>query len=379
MNLKSLRPILIFVLLPCAGLVFLGERQEVKALSGALGTVKDKTTAAVCGSSNAGSKPSVTITAWCHFVPENVMGVLFSHLPHFMQSMALCWSWLETLDKESVQKRGVILYKDSPHFRIFRTEWRKAFLVVMGCDIQYLDPSELKSNASHQHIFFKPVRDQVKQYRFFWKPEDGEALRQALFALTNYAPDNLRPAFVPKNRTDFSTTYWLKEETPKINIGIVNRRGSRQLVNAQNISDAIAQKYPMANVQQAYMEDMKPLEQMLFWSKFDVIVTPHGAGETNMVFLPRDKAVIEIFPPHYYPLFFWKLAASLGIRQYGYFHGAEDHQADFKEHSATFEERVKYRTVNVTAPVDEVMKLVRQAIVEEGHERWNWFYPGIGE
>jgi capsular polysaccharide biosynthesis protein len=90
-------------------------------------------------------------------------------------------------------------------------------------------------------------------------------------------------------------------------IAIVNRKVRRRIVNSDNITTALTAAFPSAQIQTVHMEDMLPLEQFVFWSQQRIVIAPHGAGLTNAIFLPpgNASAVIEIFPLHYYPAFYF--------------------------------------------------------------------------
>ena len=178
--------------------------------------------------------------------------------------------------------------------------------------------------------------------RYFWKPEDAASLRAQLFVNG------------PVNAT------W-----SGLHIGIVDRKGTRQILNLDEIEASIRKEYPSAIVERVTMEDLKePIKQFRWWSQQDVVLAGHGAGVVNMVFLKRNAAVIEIYPPHYYNLGFWTLGRAMGVRNYGYFNGHKDPVADYRESSRGFQQRIALRSANLEPPVDEIMKLVKQAVSE---------------
>jgi len=84
-----------------------------------------------------------------------------------------------------------------------------------------------------------------------------------------------------------------------------------------------------------------------------------------MVFLKRNAAVIEIYPPHYYNLGFWTLGRAMGVRNYGYFNGHEDPVSDYRQFGRGFQKRIELRKVDLEPPVDEIMKLVNKAVTEQ--------------
>lgn len=66
--------------------------------------------------------------------------------------------------------------------------------------------------------------------------------------------------------------------------------------------------------------EMTIKEQARAFSVAEVIVSPHGAGLTNILFAPPGTKVIEIFSPHYIEKCFWILASQLEL-EYGFILG----------------------------------------------------------
>jgi hypothetical protein len=137
-------------------------------------------------------------------------------------------------------------------------------------------------------------------------------------------------------------------------------------VNTDNITTALQLAFPSAQIQTVYMEEMPPWDQFVFWSQQYIVIAPHGAGLTNGIFLPpgNASAVIEVFPLHYYPAFYFgNLLSSCGIRRYGYYNNESDPDADFAVYGATPENRSMYKHQDMEPPVEAIVDLVRQAIM----------------
>lgn len=162
-----------------------------------------------------------------------------------------------------------------------------------------------------------------------------------------------------------------KDSTGKsrLRIGFVNRDGTRQVLNMEEIRQTAIQAHPQALVSPiTFMENLTtPLLQMAYWNSHDVIVTPHGAAVSNAIVMPYHAAVVELYPPHYYPLSFYpKLLASAGIRHYGYYNGVLDPIEDFRLHMQNDTRKMRYqslyRNVQLEPPVSSIMKLIQQAV-----------------
>jgi hypothetical protein len=101
--------------------------------------------------------------------------------------------------------------------------------------------------------------------------------------------------------------------TNEITIAFLIRRKSRYIVNSDKIIKALEDRFGV-KVRQISFEGLSFREQVAAMSDVRLFVTPHGAGVTNIVFMPPRSALIEIFPlyhrPHHY---FDELARGCGI------------------------------------------------------------------
>ena len=55
-------------------------------------------------------------------------------------------------------------------------------------------------------------------------------------------------------------------------------------------------------------------EQIRVFSNAEVILAPHGAGLSHIVFAPNDATVVELFSPLFVNPCYWKLASTLGLK-----------------------------------------------------------------
>ncbi len=58
-------------------------------------------------------------------------------------------------------------------------------------------------------------------------------------------------------------------------------------------------------------------DQMRLFAEAEIVVSPHGAGLSNLVFAEPGTAVVELFSPDYFNVCYWALADLCGLR---YFH-----------------------------------------------------------
>jgi hypothetical protein len=102
----------------------------------------------------------------------------------------------------------------------------------------------------------------------------------------------------------------------------VSRRRARKGRHIQN-EDALMDRLRLLGFRQYVLEDLPISEQIALFQRADMIVAPHGAGLSNILF-SRQASVLELFAggsvvPHYY-----LLAKSLGHR-YDYLLGPASH------------------------------------------------------
>ncbi len=62
------------------------------------------------------------------------------------------------------------------------------------------------------------------------------------------------------------------------------------------------------------LESLTVAEQALAFQAAKIVVAPHGAGLTNLVFCRPDTVVIEIFSPSYINCCYWALSNWIGAR-----------------------------------------------------------------
>ena len=100
-------------------------------------------------------------------------------------------------------------------------------------------------------------------------------------------------------------------------IALLERRGSRNIVNIDEVKAALLAHFGVP-VRLLSFEGLSFGEQVRALHDVRLLVAPHGAGLTNLVFLPPGAALVEIFPIHWRPgLYFDSLAESCSV-----WHGA---------------------------------------------------------
>ena len=319
---------------------------------------------------------NTTIDMWCFLDDKSTY--IFHHFPHALQALSQCWSFFQSMEAELKASASPPHQPNQDNFQcrinINRVagfgsvdqDWRAALVVeIMQCTYSYTrfnlsqlpqnstvvsltSPADIpqdqkqpkgkkhtkkqpelpRNNATHTYYLFRPHHNDSALYRFFWDPQHGQVLRNRLYETETYRKTNLVHAVTTNhsivdtkdNETTNSSgsSIALMDETV-LRIGLVNRLKNRKVGNMDQLEQAIRRMYPDCIVERATMEGMTPLEQFTWWSRQSIVILPHGAASTNLVFLKPGSAIIELFPPHYYWWGFWALSKTLNVRYYGYF------------------------------------------------------------
>ncbi|KAK8794597.1 hypothetical protein WA158_001578 [Blastocystis sp. Blastoise] len=86
-------------------------------------------------------------------------------------------------------------------------------------------------------------------------------------------------------------------DSKRLDILIIVRRNKRILLNSNEIHSAINQTLNgKHNIRSMSLELFTPFEQMKVFSQSDIIIGPHGAGFSNIIFCEPYTAIIELMP-----------------------------------------------------------------------------------
>jgi len=109
--------------------------------------------------------------------------------------------------------------------------------------------------------------------------------------------------------------------------------------------------------------ESKSIQQQAKWvASMDIIIGVHGAAMTNIAFICPNTIVLELFPRNYYYRDFYQplITQSGGIALEWY--PGNSPIADSKQHSRSFHGRVRWRSLDITPAVDEIINLVSNAV-----------------
>lgn len=106
------------------------------------------------------------------------------------------------------------------------------------------------------------------------------------------------------------------EKTAPQKIYISRKNSYRKVINEEDIIKFLEPK----GFKVYYLENMTLKEQVQLFANADIIITPHGAGLTNLIFSPISTKVIEFYSPTYTDVSQRMIAETLNL-QYRYILG----------------------------------------------------------
>eukprot|EP00593_Proboscia_inermis_P011384 CAMPEP_0171312452 /NCGR_PEP_ID=MMETSP0816-20121228/22685_1 /TAXON_ID=420281 /ORGANISM="Proboscia inermis, Strain CCAP1064/1" /LENGTH=514 /DNA_ID=CAMNT_0011797813 /DNA_START=59 /DNA_END=1603 /DNA_ORIENTATION=- len=236
------------------------------------------------------------------------------HFPHFMQEIIRCFSfWRSRPDL-------------TPVLLVQRHQWSR-FL---------LNPTALKEKSRFIYGIVEGLKQAIGLQ--IVKTYDGASVTTQTFLEKDHIVSpysmrsrqdaiELRDIFVHmmtnQSSSSSSPSNLLKKEKKghdqnkdeSLQITFINRGGQkRSILNADGILTTLQEAFPQHQVVLQYFEDSSFEEQIELYSQSDVVIAPHGAQLTGIMFMPPCGAVLELFPHLYHtPYFFSSLANISGL------------------------------------------------------------------
>ena len=123
--------------------------------------------------------------------------------------------------------------------------------------------------------------------------------------MPQWACDFLRRSFLPVSSSVDGKKKRLYTSRAKANNG-------RNVLNESEVMDLLA---PLG-FEMIYSEDLSFQEQVSHFSQAEVVIAPHGAGLSNLVFCNENTKVLEFFSPNYVNACYYALANMVDLEYY---------------------------------------------------------------
>jgi hypothetical protein len=127
-----------------------------------------------------------------------------------------------------------------------------------------------------------------------------------------------------------------KAEIPSIRKLYISRSKAirRKVANEKDVIECLAE----FDFTPVWLEDHDFATQIALFSNAEFIVSPHGAGLTNLIFCNSNVKVLELFPPTYVNVCFWAIANQIGL-EYHYLVGKGSKNYNYLD-PFTFEDKI---------------------------------------
>lgn len=288
---------------------------------------------------------------------------LHVHFPHWLQIMARCWSWWEIHNTQA----AVLKIRNETMQFWNHSLIQSPFVSGLWSIMQHAKNVSLVQETSTTTRFNNTVRAMPT-------PPSGWSLNDDLtmpwFATLETA-QSLRRTVLNTMFPTRRNSHCNDENSPRL--GVLDRLGSRHLINYQDIVTHL-QALTSTPVVYATFENASFEQQVDFFSSIDILVSPHGAQLTGVLFMPRCGSVLELLPRYYhFHYFFGSLTANANLTHAYIYLSDGDAEEDMKNISSQAS-RKKARSVQLCPPVSSIVSGVETLI-----GKWKSCCANIGE
>ena len=91
---------------------------------------------------------------------------------------------------------------------------------------------------------------------------------------------------------------------------LVARKGPTRMIHNLRQVNSLLSRYEFETV---YLEGMSVIDQIVLFQNAEFIISPHGAGLSNLLFCEPGTKVIEFMPSVEMRPFFWLISEKLGL------------------------------------------------------------------
>ncbi|KAJ0327731.1 hypothetical protein COL5a_005704 [Colletotrichum fioriniae] len=148
-----------------------------------------------------------------------------------------------------------------------------------------------------------------------------------------------------------------------LNVTLIDRRGSRKLLDQDVLLDAAREAFPDANFQAIDLGAVNFSEQLRIVQSTDILVGVHGAGLTHTMFLRENgAAVVEIQPSSMSHKGFRNVAQMLGHKYFSTHADMVGHDDDDKGRKRGLVRRDRWHWADIRIEEGAFLELIGQAV-----------------
>lgn len=162
----------------------------------------------------------------------------------------------------------------------------------------------------------------------------------------------------PNQNSNLIRDLFIKEKINKdeIKIGLVNRehKSGRFLENYKELCGKIYEKFGI-QVCVTYFEDKTFEEQINFFNKHDIIISPHGAQLCSIPFLEDEGLIIECVHEEWHPYYYFSGLTYTSNKYHAVI--CDDHSVFPERRSARFRHQDQ-KKLNIITNIDKIIKVI---------------------
>lgn len=225
----------------------------------------------------------------CEINRLNAGGQRLRHFPHALQHVLPCWSIFQA----HVHLDRALVVRTKYARELLQSPWIADLVKLMDATVLLDERGTPFEGCTIKAAFVERARSGWNSC-VQWTARDADvvALQHQLHAA------------LPERNASLG----------RLGVGLLLRRGARRLAYQADIIAMLNRTLSVEDHLSATTFDgVSLLEQARWIRDQDIIITPHGAQNSNFVFARRCTVILELYPRHYYiPGFFLPLARAAG-------------------------------------------------------------------
>jgi hypothetical protein len=272
----------------------------------------------------------------------------YLNVGHSGQVLYRCWSWFRTM--RTAKRQLLELSRPASHWPGLNARpWQADLIASMNATYTRKMPSacvavwKLRSSATPHDPFLYPGFTEA----FFTCPEAAWELASAV--------------------TKQSPGYRSRAVHLNVRVGILNRLGGkRPWIHSEAFIALVRREHPEVSIDEWTMDNLTLAEQVKAIRSHDIIISPHGAQNSNFAFAVPCTVLLELFPAQYFLPMYLDLAGEVGARTFYMYPGTRERavRETMAHTAASFSRQRVLRHQRVTTPAEEVLGALRTLIRE---------------
>lgn len=245
------------------------------------------------------------------FSASNEMKIMQSHHFHFFEEFLIAWSIYKKLNGGTVK---TIIFPARNHWQEHYQEINAKVLYALFPNVQIINADQLKKLSDKNILQFEQAIfvDRHACHKNELAQKYNKMLLGHLDLIDKKYIQELRALLYQKFKT-----YTSMQSKPLITY--IKRKGKRQLEPnfEKKFLQTLSESFPSHTINPVYLENMSFAEQLQTMRNTHILISAHGNGLTNELFLPDNSLVIELFPKGAYSMDYQLFAELCGHTYYG--------------------------------------------------------------